>query len=84
MSARVGMARAARRCSTSWTFPELGGIITDRWSDFEDLLGDKDWVDGYFDQMNRSRRAIGHTGELNEHAVERMELAVKEWLLVVG
>jgi hypothetical protein len=34
--------------------------------------------------MNQSRRAIGHTGELSEHAVERMELFVREWLLVVG
>lgn len=65
-------------------FPELGGIITDRWGDFEDLLGDKDWVERYFGEMNRSRRAIGHTGEMNEHAVERMELSVREWLLVVG
>jgi hypothetical protein len=65
-------------------FPELGAIIIERWADFEDLLGDKTWVEGYFDQMNRSRRAIGHTGELSEHAVERMELSVREWLLVVG
>ncbi len=65
-------------------FTELGEIITERWADFEDFLGDKSWVEGYFDQMNRSRRAIGHTGELSEHAVERMELSVREWLLVVG
>lgn len=65
-------------------FPELGKIITERWDDFEDLLGDKSWVERYFDDMNQSRRAIGHTGELSEHAVERMELFVREWLLVVG
>ena len=65
-------------------FPQLATVILDRWEDFEDLLGDKEWVEGYFDQMNRSRRAIGHTGELTEHAVERMELLVREWLLVVG
>lgn len=65
-------------------FPELAEIITDRWSEFEDLLGDKSWVDNYFTEMNRSRRAIGHTGELSEHAVARMELFVREWLQVVG
>jgi hypothetical protein len=65
-------------------FPELGKIITERWEDFEDLLGDKEWVERYFDDMNQSRRAIGHTGEMGEHAVERMELFVREWLLVVG
>lgn len=65
-------------------FPELGTIITERWTDFEDLIGDKDWVEHYFDDMNQSRRAVGHTGEMNEHAVQRMELFVREWLLVVG
>jgi Swt1-like HEPN len=65
-------------------FEELGKIITACWPDFEDLLGDKDWVENYFSEMNRSRRAIGHTGELSAHAVERMELFVREWLMVVG
>jgi hypothetical protein len=65
-------------------FPELGEIIVGRWADFEDLLGDREWVERYFDEMNRSRRAVGHSGEMNEHAVERMELFVREWLLVVG
>jgi hypothetical protein len=65
-------------------FTELGKIIIDRWEEFEDLLGDRAWVERYFDDMNRSRRSIGHTGEMSEHAVERMELSVREWLLVVG
>jgi hypothetical protein len=65
-------------------FPVLGKIITERWEDFEDLLGDKDWVERYFDDMNQSRRAIGHSGQMSEHAVRRMELFVEEWLLVVG
>jgi hypothetical protein len=34
--------------------------------------------------MNRFRRAVGHPGEMNEHAVETMERFVREWLLVVG
>jgi hypothetical protein len=65
-------------------FPELAEILLDQWETFEDLLGDKAWVESYFAEMNRSRRAIGHTGELSEHAVERMELLVREWLRVVG
>ena len=56
----------------------------ERWGDFEDLLGEKDWVKHFFDDMNPSRRAIGHTGEMSEHAVARMELLVREWLIVVG
>ncbi len=36
------------------------------------------------EDMNRSRRAIGHTGDMSEHAVARMELLVREWLIVVG
>jgi Swt1-like HEPN len=65
-------------------FPNLGEIITGRWEDFEDLLGDRTWVENYFKEMNRSRRAIGHTGKLTEFDVERMEMRVREWLRVVG
>jgi hypothetical protein len=65
-------------------FPELGEIIASQWPLFEDLLGDREWVEHYFDDMNKSRRAIGHTGEMSEHAVQRMELFVREWLMVVG
>jgi len=65
-------------------FPELATIITERWGDFDDLLGDRDWVEHYFDDMNKSRRAVGHTGDMSEHAVERMDLFVREWLRVVG
>ena len=65
-------------------FPHLGQIILDRWEDFEDLLGDRRWVEGYFQEMNPTRRALAHTGDLTEYDVERMELRVREWLRVVG
>ncbi|HLX31603.1 MAG TPA: Swt1 family HEPN domain-containing protein [Gaiellaceae bacterium] len=65
-------------------FEDLAKIIIERWDDFDDLLGDREWVENYFSEMNRTRRAIGHTGDLSQHAVERMELFVREWLLVVG
>jgi len=65
-------------------FPNLGDIILGRWEDFEDLLGDRRWVEGYFETMNPTRRALAHTGELTEFDVERMEMRVKEWLRVVG
>jgi hypothetical protein len=65
-------------------FPQLGQIILDRWGDFEDLLGDRTWVENYFREMNPTRRALAHTGDLTELDVERMELRVREWLTVVG
>lgn len=79
------MARPERPVPASLRrLSRAGENITERWTDFEDLLGEKRWVERYFEDMNQSRRAIGHTGELSEHAVERMELFVREWLLVVG
>lgn len=65
-------------------FPDLGGIILDRWDDFEDLFGDRRWVERYFNEMNPTRRALAHTGDLTEFDVERMEMRVREWLRVVG
>jgi hypothetical protein len=65
-------------------FPDLGEIILDRWDDFQDLLGDRRWVERYFGEMNPTRRALAHTGDLTDFDVERMEMRVREWLRVVG
>jgi hypothetical protein len=65
-------------------FPVLAQIISDRWEHFEDLLGRADWVENLFNEMNQSRRAIAHTGVLNQFDVERMELRVRDWLRIVG
>jgi Swt1-like HEPN len=65
-------------------FPVLAQIVSDRWEHFEDLLGRADWVEHLFNEMNQSRRAIAHTGVLNQFDVERMELRVRDWLRIVG
>jgi hypothetical protein len=65
-------------------FPQYAEIIVARWSEFEVLIGDKDWLANYFGEMNRTRRALAHTGTLTEADVERMELRVREWVRVVG
>jgi hypothetical protein len=65
-------------------FPDLGEIILNRWDDFQDLLGDRRWVERYFGEMNPTRRALAHTGDLTDFDVERMEMRVREWLRVVG
>lgn len=65
-------------------FPQLADIITGRWSDFRDLLGDRVWVENYFRELNRSRRALAHTGDLTQQDVDWMEFRVKQWLQVVG
>jgi Swt1-like HEPN len=65
-------------------FPDLGQIILDRWDDFQDLLGDRRWVERYFGEMNPTRRALAHTGDLTDFDVERMEMRVREWQRVVG
>jgi Swt1-like HEPN len=65
-------------------FPILSRIITEAFEHFEDLLGRPSWVESVFDEMNQSRRAIAHTGVLDEYDVERMELRVRDWLRAVG
>jgi hypothetical protein len=50
----------------------------------EGPLGDKDWGENYFKEMNRTRRALAHTGQLSQHDVEWLEMRVSQWLRVVG
>lgn len=65
-------------------FPQYTDIILKQWTRFEPLLGDETWVQYYFEELNRTRRALAHTGRLTEADVERMEVRVRDWLRVVG
>ncbi|RHA39001.1 Swt1 family HEPN domain-containing protein [Cellulomonas rhizosphaerae] len=65
-------------------FPQYGDIIVGQWQHFEPLLGDQAWVNYYFEELNRTRRALAHTGTLTDADVERMEIRVRDWLRVVG
>jgi hypothetical protein len=65
-------------------FPQYGDIIASQWQHFEPLLGDQAWVNFYFAELNRTRRALAHTGTLTDADVERMEVRVRDWLRVVG
>ncbi|WP_162242497.1 Swt1 family HEPN domain-containing protein [Yonghaparkia sp. Root332] len=65
-------------------FPQYADIILSQWPHFEGLLGDQAWVKYYFEELNRTRRALAHTGRLTEADVERMEVRVRDWLRVVG
>lgn len=65
-------------------FPQYADIMVGNWDLFEDLLGDQDWVLSYFNEMNRTRRALAHTGSLAATDVTRMELRVDDWVRVVG
>ncbi len=65
-------------------FPQYGEIIVGQWQHFEPLLGDQAWVNYYFAELNRTRRALAHTGTLTGADVERMEIRVRDWLRVVG
>ena len=65
-------------------FVQLGEIIVANWEHFRDLLGDRTWVTNYFREMNRTRRALAHTGSLTQHDLDWMDLRVRQWLMVVG
>ncbi|MGN6605773.1 MAG: Swt1 family HEPN domain-containing protein [Jatrophihabitans sp.] len=65
-------------------FPQYADIILRQWVYFEALLGDRAWVQYYFEELNRTRRALAHTGRLTEADVERMEVRIRDWLRVVG
>jgi hypothetical protein len=65
-------------------FPQYAQIISEQWVHFESLIGDQPWMTNYFAEINRSRRALAHTGKLKESDVARMAMRVDDWLRVVG
>ena len=65
-------------------FPQYADIIQNEWALFEPIVGDKAWVTAYFAELNRTRRALAHTGRLTVADVERMDVRVRDWLRVVG
>lgn len=65
-------------------FPVLAEILIARWDLFEPLLGDREWVDALFAEMNVTRRVIAHMGVLSERDVLRLRGRVEDWLNVVG
>lgn len=68
-------------------FVDFGGlcdIITNNWSDFEDLIPSQHWLKQRFDELERARNFIAHNRMLSAAEFARIEMYVHDWNKQVG
>jgi hypothetical protein len=65
-------------------FGDLPSIVSKHWELFEDLLQSQDWVKGIVKPMERSRNVIMHGGDLQPEDIERVGIAIRDWVRQVG
>lgn len=65
-------------------FGDLGRLITNHWTEFEDLLPSQTWVQSRLDEAERSRNVIAHTNLLSSEEVARLEMYLRDWIRQVG
>lgn len=63
---------------------DLAAIITTNPQHFEDFIPDVEWAKHIFKSVERSRNIIMHSGELEAEDVERLAMAMRDWLTQVG
>lgn len=63
---------------------DLAAIITTNPQYFEDFIPDIEWAKHIFKSVERSRNIIMHSGELEPEDVERLAMAMRDWLTQVG
>jgi hypothetical protein len=65
-------------------FGDLLSIVIGNWAHFEDLLQSQDWVRGIIKPIERSRNVIMHGGDLQFEDIERVGVAIRDWVRQVG
>jgi hypothetical protein len=63
---------------------DLSAIITTNSEHFADFIPDFEWAKHIFKSVERSRNIIMHSGELEPEDVERLAMAMRDWLTQVG
>jgi hypothetical protein len=63
---------------------DLSAIITTNADHFKDFIPDIEWAKHIFRSVERSRNIIMHSGELEPEDVERLGIAMRDWLKQVG
>ena len=63
---------------------DLSAIITTNPEHFEDFIPDIEWAKHIFKSVERSRNIIMHSGELEPEDIERLSMAMRDWLTQVG
>ena len=65
-------------------FGDLAKLITNNWTEFEDLLPNQRWVQRRLDEAERSRNVIAHTNVLSSEESSRLEMYLRDWIKQIG
>lgn len=65
-------------------FGNLGQIIIANWDEFSDLFPNQHWLSSRFEDLEKSRNIIMHTGLLPDIEIDRIESITRDWLKHVG
>jgi len=65
-------------------FGDLAKLITNNWTEFEDLLPNQSWVQSRLDEAERSRNVIAHTNILSSEESSRLEMYLRDWIKQIG
>jgi Rad3-related DNA helicase len=63
---------------------DLSAVITTNQDSFLPFIGSVDWSKNIFNTVERSRNIIMHSGTLEPEDVERLALAMRDWLNQIG
>lgn len=65
-------------------FGDLKSLITNHFTDFEDLFPDQNWVSLRLDELEASRNVIAHCNVLDDRELGRISLYLQDWIRQVG
>jgi hypothetical protein len=63
---------------------QLGATIRANWQYFEAFLPSLEWAASIFDDIERSRNVIMHSGALDAEDIARVGINVRDWVVQVG
>lgn len=55
-------------------------LSSDNWTLFQPYVDSQDWVRALFDDIEKSRNVIMHSGVLDEYDIARVGLNIRDWL----
>lgn len=79
-----GMALRSTEPIDYTTFGELGSIIEQNWNVFEPSFKNKKAAKKLFTHLNQIRSPIAHNSKFVENEAQRFDLAISDWLRLVG
>lgn len=65
-------------------FGDLFLIIKNNWIQFEPFLNSQEWTEIILKTIERSRNVVMHSGDLENHDIERIGSQIRDWIKQVG